>query len=65
MADSRPADEVVVYWPEAKPRADILPVTPETKPKGLLSAIELNHEVYIQYILCFATIAAISTRAQY
>ena len=34
-------------------------VTPETEAKGLLSAIESNHQVYIRYILCFATIAAI------
>ena len=62
MADNRPTDEVEgVYWPEAKLRADILPVTPETEPKGLLSAIESNHEVYIRYILCFAMIAAIFT----
>ena len=56
---------LVGYQPEAKPRADILPVTPETEAKGLLSSIEPDHEVYIQYILCFAMIVAIFTHAQY
>ena len=41
---------LVGYQPEAKPRADILPVTPETKAKGLLSAIEPSNEVYIQFV---------------
>ena len=50
---------LVGYRPEAKPRANILPVTPETEAKGLLSAVEPNQEVYIRYILWFDTIAAI------
>ena len=58
MADTRPADEVEGV-------TDILPVTPKTEAKGLLSAIEPDHKVYIQYILCFAMIAAIFKRVQY
>ena len=50
---------LVRYQPETKPRVDILQVTPETEAKGLQSATEPNHKVYIRYILCFATIAAI------
>ena len=56
---------MVRYWLEAKLRADSLPVTPETEAKGLLSAIGPDHEVYIRYILCFAMVVAIFTRAQY
>ena len=69
MADSRPQTRLRVllvgYRPEAKLRADILPATLETEAKSLLSAIGPDHEVYIRYILCFATIAAIFTRVQY
>ena len=68
MADSRPVAEVegvtgrISARGEAK--ADILPVTPSNSAKGLLSAIEPSNEVYIRYILCFCTIAAIFTHAQ-
>ena len=38
IVDPRPRLRVLLvgYQPEAKPRADILPVTPETEARGLL-----------------------------
>ena len=54
----------IIYRPHL-PWADIRLVTPSTLSKGLLSAIELDHEAYVRYILYFTMIAAIFTRGQY